>query len=102
MADHCYNMFIHSVGWPTDFVTHTIKVLSGQENLNTESYLYLIDAKYDTIAQARGTAQSASQGDDHTINLKANSGTLENNVCLMTIRFYGIDSSNNEDYVDVG
>jgi hypothetical protein len=95
------NMFIHSVGWPTDFVTHTIKSLSGQENLNTESCTYLVGEKYDTIAQARGTVGSTSQGDDHTIIAKANSGALGNNVCQMAIRFYGLDSNNNEDYVDV-
>ncbi len=45
--------------WPTDFVTHTIKVLQGQSGLNTATFTYLIHEKFDTLLQAKQVAQAA-------------------------------------------
>ena len=52
-------MFVAFPGWPTDFVTHTIKVLQPQSGLNTTTFTYLIDEKFDTLLQARQSGQAS-------------------------------------------
>ena len=42
------NMLSGTSSWPTDFVTHTLKVLQGQSGLNTSTFTYLIHEKFDT------------------------------------------------------
>jgi uncharacterized protein YfaP (DUF2135 family) len=46
--------------WAPDFVTHALKVLDGQDGLNTTTFVYPVEEKRDAIEQARAGAVVAS------------------------------------------
>lgn len=46
--------------WAPDFVTHAIKVLIGQGDLDATTYVYGVEAKLDTILQARVSAPATA------------------------------------------
>jgi uncharacterized protein YfaP (DUF2135 family) len=76
--------------WATDFVTHTIKVLARLGGLNTATYLYGIEEKLDTIAQARLAAAVAAV---HPAIRPAAQGDEFAGVCQETILVTGIDAN---------
>jgi hypothetical protein len=96
-------MFVHSVGWPTDFVTHTIKVLTDQDNLNTHSYTYLIDEKFDTILQV--PIEDQHSGNQVAIQPEIFRNSLSskppNNRCEKTIRISGIDFNGDQTFREI-
>ncbi len=56
LADWLERHLFAEMVWAPDFVTHALKVLDGQDGLDTFTYVYDIDAKLDALAQARGSA----------------------------------------------
>ncbi len=114
------NMLGGTSSWPTDFVTHTIKVLQGQSGLNTSTFSYLINEKFDTLLQAKqasvalGTsAVLASPGTRNALAATGSSavvqgvldGTLtaqQRNQCPKTIYITGINAAGQEVTLTMG
>ena len=95
------NMFVGFPGWPTDFVAHTIKVLQPQSGLNTSTFTYLIDEKFDTLLQARGSGGSINPS-GASANLvvagvvDGNLTAYQKNVCQKTILVTGVNAAGQE------
>ncbi|MCA9447426.1 MAG: DUF2135 domain-containing protein, partial [Candidatus Omnitrophica bacterium] len=83
------NMFAE-LDWSRDFVTHTLKVLTGQTDLNIETFQYDIEQKFDTIAQARVGIGSI-----------AKAGTQEGEDCERRLLITGINSDGQQETVAV-
>lgn len=83
------NMFAELL-WATDFVTHTIKVLDGQGDLNTVSFTYLVDQKFDAIEQARVGASAKHAG---LSPIQKDAGGSLEKICPKTIHVTGIDAN---------
>ncbi len=82
------NMF-GPLDWSREFVTHTIKVLDGQQGRNEELFIYSIDEQFDTVNQAR-------VGADPTGPI-----TAARRDCEKTLRVSGIGADGNAVTVSV-
>ena len=93
------NLFAE-VLWATDFVTHTIKVLDGQGGLNTDTFLYGVDAKLDTITQARAGHAAAAAARAPLAPAAVTPGApLYLGVCQQTIVVTGINGAGQQETV---
>ena len=59
LADWLQRNLFGLLVWSPEFVTHTIKVLSGQSGLDTLTFTYRIDEKIDALLQVGVSASSA-------------------------------------------
>ncbi len=83
------NMFAE-LDWSREFVTHTLKVLTSQTDLNLDNFQYDIDQKYDTIAQARVGLNSSPKG-----------GSQGGEDCERKLIITGINSEGKQESVTV-
>jgi uncharacterized protein YfaP (DUF2135 family) len=95
------NLFAGLPGWPTDFVTHTIKVLQPQTGLSP-TYTYLINEKVDTLLQARQSTQAGVTQGILPPQI-VSQGVLDNQltdeqkrICFKVINVTGIDAAGKE------
>lgn len=103
------NIYFGSTGWTTDFVTHTLKVLQSQSGINTSTFVYPIDAKFDALLQARRVAAAVANGTTAGVANVVPHGVIDGNltpqqknVCPKVIRVTGIDSAGQEVSVSIG
>ncbi|MGH9364613.1 MAG: CARDB domain-containing protein [Thermoanaerobaculia bacterium] len=90
------NLFAE-LNWATDFVTHTIKVLGRQSGVNTTTYIYGIDEKLDTIAQAR-VGHSAAEA-PLSVSTCSEAAADNTSVCPQKIIVTGINSAGQQESV---
>lgn len=103
LADWLEAHLLTSLPWATDFVTHTIKVLDGHEDLHITSYAYLIDDKLDAIAQARAGGAGASPAATASPGPQARAAiTAAQNQCAKSITVTGINADGQQESITIG
>jgi len=102
------NLFVELPGWPTDFVTHTIKVLQPQSGINTTTFTYLINEKMDTLLQARQPGQTGGTTQGILPVQFVGQGVLDGNlteeqkrICFKVIHVTGINAAGQEETLDL-
>jgi uncharacterized protein YfaP (DUF2135 family) len=93
LADWLEANLFSEVFWATEFVTHTLKILDGQSGLNTETFVYNIEEKFDAIDRARDAKSLRS----NLACLTCKTSGTEKNICEGTVRVTGINAQGQQE-----
>jgi uncharacterized protein YfaP (DUF2135 family) len=89
LADWLARHVFAELVWAPEFATHALKVLTGQAGLNTTTFVYGIEEKLDTIAQATVGVSAATAAPTHTRAAPPPAGDCTKSITVRGVNAFG-------------